>query len=138
MVTCLYYFTLLLFNSLLYKTMNNTLSEIRKILAGNLKKKRRNLGYSQEKFAEISGLSVQTINDIEGGRKWVSDKTITKLSAALQIECYQLLLPDNTSQNIKETNQPQHLMGLMKELKKGVVLQIDEQFTDFLKSRMPK
>ena len=52
--------------------------EIRLILAKNLKEQRNRLGYSQEKFAEISSLSVQTVNDIEGGRKWVSDKTITK------------------------------------------------------------
>jgi hypothetical protein len=33
------------------------------------------------------------INDIEGCRTWVSDKTLVKLAAALQIETYRLFLP---------------------------------------------
>jgi len=110
--------------------------EIRRILAKNLKEQRKKLGYSQEKFAEISGLSVQTVNDIEGGRKWVSDKTITKLSVSLNIECYELLIPDyaGRNKNKKETNPTQKLLGLMKKLRKSIDSQIDEHFTDFLKS----
>jgi transcriptional regulator with XRE-family HTH domain len=50
---------------------------------------------SQEKLAAITELSDQTINDIEGCRMWVSDKTISKLTKALHIEAYQLLLPNN-------------------------------------------
>jgi transcriptional regulator with XRE-family HTH domain len=68
---------------------------IRKILAGNIKKVRKNVGYSQEKLAEKSGLSAQTLNDIEGCRRWVSSKTMTKLANALNIAEYQLLVPDN-------------------------------------------
>jgi len=96
---------------------------------------RKKLGYSQEKLAEISGLSVQTINDIEGGRKWVSDKTISKLSAALQIECYQLLLPEFKKHSRKEINSTQQLLELMKNLKKSVDSQIDDHFISFLKSK---
>jgi hypothetical protein len=33
------------------------------------------------------------INDIEGCRTWVSDKTLVKLAAALQVETYRLFLP---------------------------------------------
>lgn len=112
--------------------------EIRLILAKNLKEQRKKLGYSQEKLAEISSLSVQTINDIEGGRKWVSDKTITKLSKALHIECYQLLMPEFIINTRKDSNPTKHLIGLMKKLKKGVDFQIDEQFTEFLKSGLIK
>ena len=112
--------------------------EIRGILSKNLKERRKNLGFSQEKFAEITDLSVQTINDIEGGRKWVSDKTLTKLSSALQIECYQLLIPENKNQNKKETNLTKQLLELMKELKKSVNSNIEDCFTDFLKSGLIK
>jgi transcriptional regulator with XRE-family HTH domain len=105
--------------------------EIRLILAKNLKEQRNRLGFSQEKFAEVSGLSVQTVNDIEGGRKWVSDKTITKLSAALHIDCYELLMPGFTSENKAETTKD--ILVLMKKLKKSVDSQIDDHFTDFLK-----
>jgi transcriptional regulator with XRE-family HTH domain len=50
---------------------------------------------SQEKLAAVTELSDQTINDIEGCRMWVSDKTISKLTKALHVEAYQLLLPNS-------------------------------------------
>jgi transcriptional regulator with XRE-family HTH domain len=67
---------------------------IRKVLAGNIKKYRKSLGYSQEKLAEKAGLSAQTLNDIEGCRRWVSPVTMTKLAKALHIAEYQLLMPE--------------------------------------------
>jgi hypothetical protein len=33
------------------------------------------------------------INSIEGGRTWVSDKTLLKLARALRVEPFQLLIP---------------------------------------------
>jgi len=42
--------------------------EIRSILSKNVKEQRKNLGLTLEKLAELTGLAVQTINDIEGGR----------------------------------------------------------------------
>jgi transcriptional regulator with XRE-family HTH domain len=113
--------------------MINTPPEIRSILAKNLKEQRKKLGLSQEKFAEISGLSIQTINDIEGCRKWVSDKTMTKLSSALNLECYQLLLPKLTIKRKKEINSTKQLWDLMKILKKSVDAQIVSHFTEYLK-----
>ena len=111
-----------------------TFPEIRSVLSKNLKQQRKKLGFTLEKLAELTGLAVQTINDIEGSRRWVSDKTITKLSAALQIECYQLLIPDFVSQNEKDANPTKHLLWLMKKLKKSIDLQIDDHFTELLKS----
>ena len=108
--------------------------EIREILSKNLKEQRNKIGFTQEKLAEISGLSIQTINDVEGGRKWVSDKTITKLAKALRIECYQLLVPNFKNQNKKDSVSVRQLLGLMKKLKKNIDSQIDENFTDFFKN----
>jgi len=112
--------------------------EVRLILSKNLKTLRNKLGFTQEKFAEISGLSIQTINDIEGGRRWVSDKSITKLSAALNVECYQLLIPDYFNQNRKETSPTQNLMKLKAQMHKGVDSLIDAQFSDFIKTGLLK
>jgi transcriptional regulator with XRE-family HTH domain len=58
-------------------------NELRKILSFNIKKQWKILGLTQEKLAEATGLSFQTIKDIEGCRMWVSDKTIMKLAQAL-------------------------------------------------------
>jgi len=114
--------------------MATKIPEIRIILSKNLKVLRNKLGVSQEKFAEISGLSVQTINDIEGGRRWVSDKSITKISTALHIECYQLLIPEFNEHNKKEITPTQHLLRLKKKLHKDIDSQIEGNFVDFLKS----
>jgi transcriptional regulator with XRE-family HTH domain len=112
--------------------------EIRLILSKNLKAQRNKLGLSQEKFAEMAGLSIQTINDIEGGRRWVSDKSITKLSAALNVECFQLLIPNFSGQNRKETTSTQNLMKLKEKMHKGVDTLIDSQFNDFIKTGLVK
>ncbi|MDR0599591.1 MAG: helix-turn-helix transcriptional regulator [Treponema sp.] len=75
--------------------MRAEVEPIRKVLAGNIRKYRKNLGYSQEKLAEKAGLSAQTLNDIEGCRRWVSALTLSKLARALQVAEYQLLIPEN-------------------------------------------
>jgi len=112
--------------------------EVQRILSGNIKTQRNKLQISQERLAKASGLSVQTINDIEGGRKWVSAKTITKLAAALNVECFQLLIPDFFHQNRKETTSTQNLMKLKEEMHKGVDSLIESQFTDFIKTGLVK
>lgn len=112
--------------------------EIRSILSKNVKEQRKKLELSQEKLAELTGLSVQTINDIEGCRKWVSDKTITKLSTALRVESYQLLIPYFFSQSKKNESPTQCLLGLKKRILNNVNSQIEEQFNNLLKSGAPQ
>jgi transcriptional regulator with XRE-family HTH domain len=73
--------------------MSETKDVLRRVLSSNIKKRRKALGFSQEKLAEIAGISAKMVNDIEGCRTWVSDKTILKLSDALCTEAYQLLMP---------------------------------------------
>jgi transcriptional regulator with XRE-family HTH domain len=66
---------------------------LRQILTANIKEQRKVLGISQEKLAEMAGLSWQTVNSIECQRTWVSDNTLEALAAALKIEPFQLLMP---------------------------------------------
>jgi transcriptional regulator with XRE-family HTH domain len=68
-------------------------NDLRRTLSLNIKKQRKILGLTQEKLAETTNLSSQTINDIEGCRMWVSDKTILKLAKILHMEAYQLFEP---------------------------------------------
>ena len=103
-------------------------------MSKNVKEQRKKLGLTLEKLAELSGLAVQSINDIEGGRRWVSDTTITKLSTALHVECYQLLIADFFGQNKKKEAPVQQLLDLKKEILKNVSIQIESQFNGFLKS----
>ena len=77
--------------------MNST--ELRKNLSFNIKQRRKLLTMTQEKLAEETGLSAQTINDIEGCRTWVSDKSLVKLAEILRTTPAELLLSDKTQQS---------------------------------------
>jgi transcriptional regulator with XRE-family HTH domain len=71
-------------------------SDLRQILAANIKEERRIFGISQEKLAEMAGLSWQTVNSIECQRTWVSDNTLKALADVFNIEAFQLLIPSET------------------------------------------
>ena len=69
--------------------------QAKKLLSLNIKILRKKLGFSQEKLAEITELSTQTISDIEGCRTWVSDKTLEKLARFLNVDIFHLFLPQS-------------------------------------------
>jgi len=96
--------------------------DVRSLLAGNIKAGRRNLGLSQEKLAELAGLSTQTISDIEGCRTWVSDKTLLKLSEVFNVEIFQLLAPSIDEENEKKAKLflPQRIQKLRQNLKDDI------------------
>ena len=96
-------------------------------MSENLKKYRAVEGFSQEKLAEIVGLSDQTINDIEGCRSWVSDKTIVKLARALKVEAYQLLYPRTEADKIHPVRLP---ADVLRELQSDIKKSIDRHFDD--------
>ncbi|MDR1399620.1 MAG: helix-turn-helix domain-containing protein [Treponema sp.] len=99
--------------------------ELREILAENIKKQRRILGLTQEKLAETADISSNMINDIEGCRTWVSDKTILKLAEALHVEVYQLLVPVVNS-DVKRG-------GIHKEVLLQLKKTIDMRFDEILR-----
>ncbi|MCL2762145.1 MAG: helix-turn-helix domain-containing protein [Treponema sp.] len=76
--------------------MENKGLNLRHILSANVKEQRQILGISQEKLAEMAGLSWQTVNSIECQRTWVSDKTLEALAGVFKIETFQLLMPTET------------------------------------------
>ena len=71
--------------------------DLRRILSINIKKQREKLGITQEYLAEKADISAAMMNDIEGCRTWVSDKTLKNLSFALKIDTYRLFIPESTS-----------------------------------------
>jgi len=77
--------------------MKEKKTDLKEILAVNIKEQRRMLGLSQEKLAEMANISWQTVNSIECHRTWVSDKTLESLADALKIESFQLLLPSKNT-----------------------------------------
>ena len=65
-------------------------------LSSNLKVLRHQLGLSQEQLAERAQISYQMMNDIEGCRRWPSEKTLSKLSNALGVDVSVLFQSNDT------------------------------------------
>ena len=111
--------------------MNHDVEKLRKILSGNIKKYRSELGLSQEKLAELAALSNQTINDIEGCRTWVSDKTLIKIANVLEIEAYQLLFPKTEGDKLFPVRLPAEiLLELRSAIEKDLARRFDDVITD--------
>jgi len=104
-------------------------SRLRKAMAANIKYFRAKLGLSQEKLAEITGVSDQTINDIEGCRTWVSDKTIVKIARALNIEVYQLLFPKTESEKLFPVKVP---ADILHDLKNTIIEDLSKRFSEIV------
>ena len=68
--------------------MIESMVQVKELLALNIKALRKKCGFSQEKLAEASDLSTQSISDIEGCRTWVSDKTLGRLAKALNVDIF--------------------------------------------------
>ena len=98
-------------------------NELRKILSFNIKQKRKHYSLTQEKLAELTGLSAQTINDIEGCRTWVSDKTLIKIAETLHSSPSELL-----HQKSEEENNNLDLIQLKAKLQEAVAKIISESF----------
>ena len=79
--------------------MGDKTETLRRTLSANIKKHRELSGLTQEKLAEAAGISANMINDIEGCRTWISDKTLVSLAAALKVETYRLFIPLSLTDN---------------------------------------
>ena len=70
-----------------------------KLASGNIKRLRSFQNISQLDLALSTGLTHNFINDIENCKKGISAKTLAKLSIALNVEPYQLFLPNAMANN---------------------------------------
>jgi transcriptional regulator with XRE-family HTH domain len=104
-------------------------TQLRKILSANIKERRKKLGISQEKLAELADISIQMVNSIEGHRAWVSDKTLVALSNALGIEVFQLFSPTIDTQQKDHQPLPSHwLLKLRQDIKADINADVDMHF----------
>lgn len=68
--------------------------ELKTVLAENIKRYRKGK-FTQETLAEAAGVSSQNINDIEGKRRWPREGTLIKIAEVLNVDVYQLFVPEN-------------------------------------------
>jgi transcriptional regulator with XRE-family HTH domain len=109
--------------------MTEETGKLRKILSANIKKYRAEQSISQEKLAEAVGLSDQTINDIEGCRSWVSDKTLVKIAIALRVEVFQLVYPQTEAEKLYPVRLP---ADILRELRSNLESDITRRFDEIL------
>jgi transcriptional regulator with XRE-family HTH domain len=113
--------------------------KIRMILAQNIKKHRETMGLTQENLAEMTDLSVQTINTIEGCRMWISDKSITRLAKALNVEVFQLFVPYNANKRELNSSPSSVLLELRQNIMSDAekfCIHVDYRIKEALKSSL--
>ena len=93
-----------------------TVQELNNILGNNIKYRRNIHGLSQEKLAEMIGVSINTICEIETGKKFVRAETLIRFAAVLKTEVYELFKPDN----VQPDNAYEILIKYSSEVKEAV------------------
>ncbi|MGI5090390.1 helix-turn-helix transcriptional regulator [Treponema sp. OMZ 305] len=107
--------------------------ELRGYLSQNIKTYRKRLALTQEKLAEKTGLSTQTINDIEGCRTWVSDKSLIKIAEILHTTPAVLLFPKQESARTTFSENDIEIAKIKAELTAAINAQIQEVFLPYQK-----
>ncbi|TVR89039.1 MAG: XRE family transcriptional regulator [Spirochaetaceae bacterium] len=106
------------------------LSDVRRILAENVRKQRRQLGMSQFQLAERCGISSSFIGEIETSKKYPSAETLAVLAHALGLAPYQLYL-DGSDWEVHDRYDS--LRRMYHDIKRKFNEQIDESFWDSMR-----
>jgi len=69
--------------------------DMRKLVGRNFGRLRREKGFTQERFAEVSGMTQQYISDLERGRRNPTVVTLFHLASALGVSHVALVTPDD-------------------------------------------
>jgi transcriptional regulator with XRE-family HTH domain len=105
--------------------------DINRLFILNLKKWRKEMGFSQEKLAEKCYTSHSYIRQLESGKGHPSFALIGKIANALQIEPYQLFY-DETSKT-GQTTQAKHVKAVQDKLLQTVSNDIQAAFDEIAK-----
>jgi len=108
------------------------MTELREILAKNLKKYRRRLGITQPELAEMAGMSRQYLAVLEIAQKFPTDDMIVRLATALDIQPHELFsvtgVPENAVDRLQKsllvTNEKLDTLALLLEasIEKGLTI----------------
>jgi len=95
------------------------MASIREILANNIKKYRRRLGFSQDKLAESAGISSQYLATIETCRKFPTPEVLERLAASLSIGAGDLFILAPTPQKELEKLRQDIIGEVVKTIKQS-------------------
>jgi transcriptional regulator with XRE-family HTH domain len=102
------------------------------VFVQNLKKWRKNMGFSQKTLAERCNAAHSYIRQIESGTGHPSFAFIEKLANALNIEPYRLFY-DETAENPNKSNQSKHIEVLKAEFLERVENEFDTIINKLIK-----
>ena len=77
--------------------------DMRKLVGRNIVRLRREKGFTQERFAEVSGMTQQYISDLERGRRNPTVVTLFHLASALGVSHVALVVPDDEFETPSES-----------------------------------
>ena len=77
--------------------------EIQKHLAENLKRLRKEQKLTQFELAEKANISEAMVKSVELAQSWPSDKTLTQLAEALDVDIFKFFIPSDTNNYIDKT-----------------------------------
>ena len=97
--------------------------DIQKRLAENLRKIRKNKKLTQFELAIKCDLSEAMIKNIELNRSWPSEKTLSQITKALDIDIYKLFLP--VAADLEQKKEIK--MSIKEEIIKGIRRYINRQ-----------
>jgi len=98
-------------------------TNVRRLLASNIKAARKRLSITQAQLAEKVGTSTSFIGEIEVRRKFPSPANIEGIASALCLEVYQLFSQENDSH--LDENKQILLPKVQEELKEVIKADID-------------
>jgi transcriptional regulator with XRE-family HTH domain len=101
-------------------------TEIRSILAKNLKFYRHKHGWSQAELAEKAKITPNFLSDIETCKKWPYPETLQNISDALHIDVFKLFVP-NTPMEASATD-------ILNQYTEDISLLVVKSQTELLKS----
>lgn len=70
------------------------MGNIKNLLGKRIKEIRKNRGFTQEKLAELAGIEIPSLSNIENGKNYPNNETLEKLSDALSVRPYELYMFD--------------------------------------------
>ncbi|MDP9129666.1 MAG: helix-turn-helix domain-containing protein [Candidatus Binatota bacterium] len=68
--------------------------DMRKLVGRNFARLRREKGFTQERFAEVSGFTQQYLSDLERGLRNPTIVTIYEIATALGVSHIEIVMPD--------------------------------------------
>lgn len=101
--------------------------EIVRICASNIKRIRTKQNITQAFLAERIGITEKYVSDIETGRKPCSLDTLVSIANVLEVEPYELMLPEN-----KGVNYDSHRTQILMEQLKGDFSRMVDTIGNFL------